>query len=56
MASASFIAIIPDIQSAIKIGKDGARITLEIPESDLAKFLPVVTMRGRLLNVKITAD
>ncbi|MET0039900.1 MAG: hypothetical protein ABW041_07140 [Dehalococcoides mccartyi] len=50
---AVFIASLPPIQSAIKIGQDGARIQLDIPESELDKFSPVIQWRDKLLKITI---
>jgi len=47
-----FPATIPLIETAIKIhGEGGARMLLDIAESDLGKFLSAVTMRGYRLDV-----
>lgn len=51
---ASFPATIPPIETAIKIhGDGGARMILDIAESDLATFLPAMTMRGKRLIVTL---
>ena len=50
--SVKFPASIPPIETAIKIhGDGGARLILDIAESDLAAFLPACTMRGKRINV-----
>jgi hypothetical protein len=50
----SFPATIPPIETAIKIhGDGGARLILDIAESDLAVFLPAMTMRGKRLIVTL---
>ena len=49
----TFLASFPPIQSAIKIGQDGARIQLDIPETELAKFMPGLLLRDRILRVTI---
>ncbi len=52
-ASVTFPATIPLIETAIKIhGDGGARIILDVAESDLVKFLPAVVFRGK--NVRVT--
>ena len=49
-----FTASIPDSRSAIKIdGKEGMKITLEIPETHLGNAIRVVNMRNKLLTVTI---
>jgi hypothetical protein len=51
----AFRATIPVKAAAIDIhGETGARLTLEIADSDLPDFLPIVLLRGKRLNVKIT--
>jgi hypothetical protein len=50
-----FRATIPVKAAAIDIhGETGARLTLEIADSDLPDFLPIVLLRGKRLDVKIT--
>jgi hypothetical protein len=45
------------MESAIKIhGEGGARMQLDIAESDLGGFLPALVMRGRVLMVTLTAE
>jgi len=49
-----FIASLPDIQSAINIGGDGAtRIKLDIPESELAEAIKLVLLKGQAFKVII---
>lgn len=51
----SFRATIPVKAAAIDIhGETGARLTLEIADSDLPDFLPIVLLRGKRLDVRIT--
>lgn len=50
----TFRATIPPTETAIKIhGDGGARMILDIAESDLSGFLPAVVMRGRQLTVTL---
>lgn len=49
----TFLASLPAIQSAIKIGQDGARIQLEVPETELSKILPLIMMRDKVLKITI---
>ena len=52
--SVTFRASIPPMETAIKIhGEGGARLQLDIAESDLAGFLPALVMRGKVLNVTL---
>jgi len=49
-----FIASLPDIQSAISIGGDGAtRVKLDIPESELSEAVKLVMLKGQAFKVKI---
>lgn len=52
---ATFRASFPAIQSAIKIygNEEGARIQLEIPESDMHEAVKLLTMRGMGLTVTV---
>jgi len=53
----SFRASIPHKAAAIDVhGDEGARLVLDISDSDLADFLPVVTMRNKVLRVTIEAE
>jgi hypothetical protein len=53
-AGVSFPATIPPMETAIKIhGEGGARMMLDIAESDLGAFLPALVMRGRRLRVTL---
>ncbi len=55
VASVSFPATIPPTETAIKIhGDGGARIILDVAESDLGKFLPAVAFRGRRITVQFS--
>ena len=51
---ATFAATIPPTESALRIhGEEGARLLLDIAESDLPAFLMVLPMRGSRLRVTI---
>jgi hypothetical protein len=51
----TFRASIPPMETAIKIhGEGGARLQLDIAESDLGGFLPALVMRGKVLDVTLT--
>ena len=50
----TFRATIPPMETAIKIhGEGGARLQLDIAETDLAGFLPALVMRGKTLSVTL---
>ena len=51
----TFLASIPPLQSAIQIhgNKDGMRVKLEIPESEMANAIDLLTMRGVVLRVSV---
>jgi hypothetical protein len=52
--SVTFRASIPPTETAIKIhGEGGARLQLDVAESDLGGFLPSLIMRGHVLNVTL---
>lgn len=50
---AVFRASIPPIMSGIKTGGDGLRFQLDVPESDMAEAIKLLTMRGKVLLVTI---
>jgi len=53
----TFTASIPPTETAIKIhGDGGARLILDIAESDLGGFLPALVMRGHVLSVTLKMD
>jgi len=55
--SVSFNASIPPMETAIKIhGEGGARMQLDIAESDLGGFLPALVMRGKRLRVTLEPE
>jgi hypothetical protein len=52
----TFLCSFPGIQSAIKIdGAGGARIQLDIPESEMGNFIRAMTWRGKRLKVTMEA-
>lgn len=54
MLKLEFIASLPDIQSAITIGGDGAtRVKFDIPESEIANAVKLVMLKGQAFKVKI---
>jgi len=56
MGEINFLASFPDIQSAIKVGSDGMRIMLDIPESEMAQAIKLVAMRGKVLEITIVEN
>ena len=48
-----FIASLPPIQSALKIGQDGMRLQLDVSEMELHKAVNLVSCRGENLEVTI---
>lgn len=54
----SFVASFPAIQSAIKITGDGGgmRITLDIPESEMAEAVKLMLYRQKALRVTVEVD
>lgn len=54
MEKLTFAAYLPEKQSAIAIhGRDGARVTLDIPESDIAAAARLLLLRDKPLKVTI---
>ena len=54
--SVTFLASFPPIQSAIKVGQDGARVQFDIPETELPAIVRLMLMRGRVLKITIEAE
>ena len=51
----TFLASFPPIQSAIKIdGNGGARIQLDVPETEVGNFIRAMMWRGMRLKVTIS--
>ncbi len=48
-----FRASLPDIQSAISIGGDGARVKIDIPETDLSEAIKLVLLKGKVFTITI---
>jgi hypothetical protein len=53
---AAFKATIPPIMSGIKVGGDGMRFQLDVPESEMVEAIKILTMRGTILKVTIQVD
>lgn len=54
--SVTFLCSMPDVLSQLKIGKDGMRIQLDVPESELANALPLVKWRDCVLRVTVVPE
>jgi hypothetical protein len=52
----TFLASMPDVLSQMKIGKDGMRIQLDVPESELAAALRLVMWRDRVLRITVEPE
>lgn len=52
----SFWASMPNIQSAISVGGDGARIKLDVPDTDLAQALRLVVLKGKAFKVTVEVE
>ena len=50
----TFKACFPDIQSAIKRGRDGMRIQLDIPESEMASAVLLLALMDKVLTITVT--
>ena len=53
---ATFLATFPQIQSAIKVGPDSARIQLDIPEIEMGNALDILAWRNCVLQVTIRPE
>lgn len=58
MDAIQFLATIRPIQSALSISgnEDGARLTLDIPESELPAIARLLLMRGKVLRVTVEIE
>jgi hypothetical protein len=56
MDAIKFLASFPDIQSAIKIGRDSMRIQLDIPESEVQEAVKLLALRDVVLRVEIKPE
>lgn len=57
MEEVQFVASLPEIQSAVSIGGGGARVKLDIPESDLAGAIKLAAYgQGKLLRVTVEIE
>jgi len=56
LSRARFRAAFPSIQSALKIGPDGMRVQLDIPESEMAEAVKLLQWRERVLIVTVEPE
>ena len=57
MTTCTFRAIIPNLQSAIQVAGDGGwRVKLDIPATDEANALELLTMRGQVLKITVEPE
>lgn len=57
METITFAASLPEIQSAISIGGTGARLKIDVPESEIAEVIKLAAYgRGKVLMVTISVD
>ena len=49
----TFLASFPPIQSAIKVGQDGARVQFDIPETEMPSIVRLMLMRGVVLRITV---
>lgn len=54
----TFLGSIADTSTAIKVSgaREGLRLTLDIPETDIDAYLPLVALRGYPLRITIEID
>jgi hypothetical protein len=52
----TFLASFPPIQSAIKVGQDGARVQFDIPETEMPSIVRLMLMRGVVLRVTVERE
>lgn len=53
MDTATFQASFPPIQSAIKVGPEGMRIQLDVPESEMGEAIKLLQWRSIVIRVTI---
>ena len=55
-ASITFLASLPDIQSAVKVGQDTMRVQFDIPETEKANAVPLLALFGVVLRVTVQVE
>jgi len=48
-----FLASLPPIQGAVKLGPDTMRIILEVPRTEVPNALGIMTMHGKVLEITV---
>ncbi len=56
MERLSFLASLPPIQSAMKIGQDSCRIQLDVPASELHNVINLAYLQGMVLKVTVEVE
>ncbi len=51
-----FLASLSPTQSSIRIGQDGMRIQLDVPETEMGNAIRLMTWRDKILKVTITVN
>ena len=51
-----FLASLPPIQSSIRIGQDGMRIQLDVPETEMGNAIRLMTWRDKVLRITIRPE
>ncbi len=51
-----FLASLPNIMSALKIGGDGLRLQLDVPETEKHKALPLAMLNNKVLRVTVEIE
>jgi hypothetical protein len=51
-----FLASFPQVLAALKIGQDGMRIQLDIPESEMDQARRLLDMRGQVLVITVELE
>jgi hypothetical protein len=54
--SITFLCSFPDIQGQLKVGRDGMRIALDVPESELSQALRLVLWRSKVLRITVIPE
>jgi hypothetical protein len=49
----TFLATFPPIQSAIKVGRDGARVQLDIPASELPAVVRLLGLQAKEIVLQV---
>jgi len=52
----SFVCSIAESKNAISFGRDGIRVSFDLPDNQIAAAQKLTTLRGKILNVSITVE